>query len=303
MILPANEVMVTPKNEGKACDAVVTFLERRTGQKRTNIRRSEIDGIGPRVDLRLSLGSQDYAIEHTQIETFSRQIQMQKEFGDFITPVVDQLSGTLPAPGVYHLYFPTNARIGVPPNKLDNVRSDFTDWVREHSQRLHAKNPDRPTRKHNPHGFDGQYRAKPPGFPYEVMLRREAHWSFSSRHDGVLLVARIAPEHVETRRAARLKEALDGKCPKLRRCKEEGSHTILVLEDSDVSLSNYALIGDGLADALKERRDLPDEIYLLETAIDPWTLRCVKDANDGSPIEEWTEFYAGDLRNITSKLD
>ena len=67
--------MHIPDNEGKACDAVVRLLEVQTGDARTDIRHPEKDGVGPPVDLRLRLGAQEYAIEHTRIEPFENQIK------------------------------------------------------------------------------------------------------------------------------------------------------------------------------------------------------------------------------------
>ena len=48
----AKAKLFTPNNEGKVCDAVVRFLEMRTGETRTDIRHPENDGVGPPVDLR-----------------------------------------------------------------------------------------------------------------------------------------------------------------------------------------------------------------------------------------------------------
>lgn len=294
-----NEVMVMANNEGKACDAVVRLLERRTGETRAGTRRPEIDGVGPRVDLRLKLGTQDYALEHTQIEAFAGQTRTGEEFGQFITPVTEQLSGTLPGPAVYDLYFPIDARLGVKAKELERLRNDFIGWVRAHAQRLHEMNPDTPTREENPRGFNDQYRAIPPGFPYEITLQREAHWSHSGRHDGVLLAARIAPEDVEDSRETRLRQTLDRKCPKLQRCRQEGVRTVLVLEDGDIALTNYALVGEQLAGLLEERADVPDEIYLVETALDRWEVRPMKCDDECWPIEGWTEFNADDLTDLT----
>ena len=64
--------MNNPDNEGKVCDAVVRFIEKRTGAIRTQIRYPERDGVGPPVELRLKLDAQEYAIEHTQIESFRK---------------------------------------------------------------------------------------------------------------------------------------------------------------------------------------------------------------------------------------
>ena len=51
--------MYIPNNEGKACDAVVRFLEKLTGETRSDISRPEMDKTVPedrRVDLRLESG-------------------------------------------------------------------------------------------------------------------------------------------------------------------------------------------------------------------------------------------------------
>ncbi len=206
--------------------------------------------IGPPVDLRLKLGTQSYAIEHTRIEAYAGQINTAETLKRFIDPVINELSENLPGPAEYDLYFPNEARFGVNEKKLDKIRGDFIEWVREHAQRLHEKNPDRPTRERNPRGFCEEYRGTPPGFPYEVTLAREAHWDHSSQHDGVLFVSQVAPENVEALRADRLQQALERKCPKLQRCKEDGARTVLVLEDGDIFLSNHALIGRQLAGML-----------------------------------------------------
>ena len=63
--------------EGKACDAVVKAIEKRTSKIRAHIRHPEVDRIGPPVDLRLKIGNQEYAIEHTLIEPFENQIKME----------------------------------------------------------------------------------------------------------------------------------------------------------------------------------------------------------------------------------
>lgn len=291
--------MANPHNEGKACDAVVKLLEERIGKQRGEISHPEKNRIGPPVELRLKLGAQEYAVEHTLIEAFPHQIQLDQEFGHFIEPVIDELSGTLPGPGVYHIYFPIDARLGVNANQLDEVRREFIEWVREQAHRLHEKNPDQPTRDRNPHGFDDRYQAKPPGFDYEVTLQREAHWSLSPQHDGVLLPMRFAPEDVEKQRPARLRKALEDKCPKLQRCKEEGARTVLVLEDHDISLSNHVLIAGGLAGLLEECANLPDEIYLVETAVRTWAVRALKFEDNFCPGDDCATFDSAELTDLT----
>ena len=134
-----------------------------------------------------------------------------------------------------------------------------------------------------------------------MTLQREAHWSLSPHHDGVLLPGRYAPEEVEALRVARLQTALDRKCPKLWRCKEDGARTVLVLEDNDISLSNYVIIGDALAGILKERPNLPDEIYLVETAINRWHVRVMKYDEAYFPEDDLAEFDSAELADMTGR--
>ncbi len=63
--------------EGKACDAVVKAIERRTGLIHTQVRRPEVDRVGPPVDLRFQLDNQEYAMEHTPVEPFEDRIKME----------------------------------------------------------------------------------------------------------------------------------------------------------------------------------------------------------------------------------
>ena len=80
--------MYIPDNEGKACDAVVRLLEKLTGETRKSIRNPEEDGVGPPIDLRLRLGTCEYAIEHTRIEPYEKQIKPAvafKQINDYIT--------------------------------------------------------------------------------------------------------------------------------------------------------------------------------------------------------------------------
>ena len=287
-------------NEGKACDAVIRLLEHKTGETRADIRRPETDAVGPKVELRLRLGTQKYAIEHTQIEAFEGQIRTGKEFEQLIEPVIDELSGTLPGPAVYDLHFPIDARLNVKAAELGGVRRGLIEWVREEAQGLHDSNPERPTRERNPRGFRESTSGVPPSFSYEVTLQRSAHWSLSQRHDGVLTAARITPDEVEALRADRLRRALCRKCPKLQRCKGEGARSVLVLEDNDIALTNHVLVGDQLARLLEERADVPDEIYLVATGLEEWEVRPMKYDNECWPMEGLAEFHRDGLTALTT---
>ena len=262
------------ENEGKACDAVVRCIEQRTGETRAEIRRPETERIGPPVDLRLRLGVREYAIEHTQIEVIPGFIQAGEEYMQFIRPIIDALSGTLPEPGAFTLHFPIDTNLGVKLSDLARIRRDFITWIQTKAQCLYERNRDRLEQERpSPLSLDF-IEAKPPGFSYPVRLSIGVASSASKR--GTLRCGRYAPgdEELKARRAERLREALRRKCPKLQRCGEDGARTVLVLESNDIALTNHDLVGECLAVLLPERTDLPDEIYLVETEVKSWTVHC-----------------------------
>ena len=158
------------RNEGKACDAVVRCIERRTGEMRAAIRRPETDGIGPPVDFRLSLGVREYAIEHTQIEAIPGLIRAGEGYKQLIKPLINELSGTLPGPAVYALHFPIDTHLGVKLTDLDRIRLDLITWVRATAQCLYERNRDRFEREHKSPRYLDSIEAKPPGFHYPVRL-------------------------------------------------------------------------------------------------------------------------------------
>ncbi|MDF2366308.1 hypothetical protein [Sneathiella sp.] len=287
-------------NEGKACDAVVRFLEKETGENRANLKRPEKTNEDPPVELRLDLGPKNYAFEHTRIEAFSGQIQGEKEFGQFILPIRDELSGNLPGSAVYYLNFPTNARPNIKARHLEGMKRDFTEWVLDAARRLNERYPEGPSREKSPFGVTDTLRERPRGFNYEVVMTRREHWRIADRQRGKLLVSRYAPEDVEIHRAKRLGIALDNKCPKLHLCAAEGARTVLILEDNDVALSNHILIWEALSEVMAGREDLPDEIYLVDTSTSIWALWRLKYDEDIFLEDGWEYLEPNELADITN---
>ena len=137
-------------NEGKACGAAVRVLEQRTGATRKDILRPEKNRVGPPVDLRLQLGSQEYAIEHTQIEAFRRQIATGVSLIQLIDPVKQALCGELPGPAIYEMIFPIDPSLDVAETGLEQLQKNLIKWVCKNAQLLHGQD---------------SITAKPPGFP------------------------------------------------------------------------------------------------------------------------------------------
>ena len=285
-------------NEGKACDAVVRRIEQRIGKTRKLIRRPESDESGPPVDYHLRVGDRDYAIEHTQIEAIQGQIRAGKKYEQLIEPVIDELSGTLPGPAAYALQLAMDTDFGANRVELERIRWDFIAWIQENARSLYERNKDKLERTRASPRFLDFIEAKPPSFPQPVRLslraaRCQSEW-------GTLRGARLSPgnEELETRRADRLREALCRKCPKLQRCKQDGARTILVLESDDFALTNHILVGECLSALLPERTDLPDEIYFVETDVNPWTVFCMKLDTECWPVEHLAEPVEYDVDDL-----
>ena len=287
-------------NEGKVCDVVVRFLERRERQPRTGVLRPETSGRDSQVDLQLMLGSQVYAIEHTQIEAFEHQVRSGRHFGELIGPVKTALSDPLPGDAVYDLHFPIETGLGKKSSDLIRAQRALVHWVRENAALLHA--------------WDGEICAeetysglhhltvsgRPSGFPYEVTLHRRTRSRLTRDEPGFLDVLRVLPGDFESWRVARLRRAIQAKCPKLRQCKEDGARTVLVLESNDLRLSNSVLIREALVPALDERQDAPDEVYLVETTSRAWAVYPLVAGGELLPIApvDFMEFSEGDLVDL-----
>ena len=287
--------MHIPDNEGKACDAVVRLLEKWTGETRLGIRHPEKDGVGPPVDLRLKLGGQKYAIEHTRIELFKNQIRTGvafKQINDFIK---DRVSGSLPGPAYYELQVPIGDCLPETREKRERALKDLVDWIRTNAQCLHERNSGRSRLTHSPHWADDRIRGKPAGFNCAIELLRWLDAALIRRKPGSLGMRLYCPNDfgdLEDRRFVRLRRAFTEKSPKLQECKKEGARTVLVLESGDIALTSFDLIGNLLPKLLAECTDAPDEIYLVETHTNPWWVYLIKRDGDHWPtvgMPQWNQ--------------
>jgi len=83
------------------------------------------------------------------------------------------------------------------------------------------------------------------------------------------------PEDLEKKRTARIKQALDTKCPKLFKAKSNhgNGRSVLIFESNDIAISNAIAIGTAFAESVLERlHDKPDEVFLVESGV-VWVLK------------------------------
>ena len=268
--------MVVPNNEGKVCDAVVRVLEKWTGETRADVRHPDKDGIDPPVDLRLKLGAEEYAIEHTRIESFQNQIGTVVVANRIIRHIKENIPDPFPSPAYYELQFPID--VSLPKGKVRRDRSlnGLVEWVRASERTLRGRNADRIVPARNPYFANDSIRGAPKGFECEFEL---LHWPFArliGERSGTLSFRFIPPDDLEGPRTDRLRRAFSDKCPKLQACKTEGARTVLVLESSDSALVHFEFRGVLLPSLLAGCADAPDEIFLVETRADRWRVWLVK---------------------------
>ena len=294
-------------NEGKACDAVLRLLERRSCEPRADLRFPDRDRVGPPVELRARLGAQEYAIEHTRIEPFPGQIRTGKQFSQLVAPVQEAVSGTLPGPAYYELLFPLDPSLNEPSHRLVEHVETLVHWVRKEAGPLYMRSRAALASERSPRYFRESTTGTPPGFPYPVTLCCSLGIAPAGHRWGGLSCARIAPgdDRLECLRAKRLRQALCDKCPKLDRCRDEGARTVLVLESDDIALTDQSSVRALLPDLLAKRSDVPDEIYLVVTQVDSWLVYPMKVGDEVLFSEEvpiFDVFEKKDLVDLTSAL-
>jgi hypothetical protein len=77
----------------------------------------------------------------------------------------------------------------------------------------------------------------------------------------------FAPSKCENLRERRLATAFDRKLPKLAKWKAAGAVSVLILETSDIALTNHILVAEAVQKLLHSRADRPDQIWLVDTVL------------------------------------
>ncbi|MHC4297416.1 MAG: hypothetical protein ACYS7Y_08960, partial [Planctomycetota bacterium] len=186
-------------------------------------------------------------------------------------PLKSKLRGQLPTPGHFELAVDTGTTKGTKWTK-EPIQNALIKWIKDKAPLLQLGSPNTAPHHH--------VREGPHGVPFQVTLYR---WP---RHDGELRISMNAPASLQDRRRQRISEALERKCPKLCQAREDKRISILLLESDDMSLGNCWATGQATADEMATRNDLPDEVYLVETDIEPWTVWILKDGTDVFPSVE-----------------
>jgi len=246
-------------HEGKACDAVLQFLERRESATRQDIRRPDKEGDPDPVELSMRLLGCLYAVEHTGIEPFAKQIEYGHASGLFFSAVVEEIKKAVPAGECYSVNVPVDAPRRVKSNDVRQVQKVLVAWVRETAPGLRLLEANRTDLS-----FQKVHVAQ---VPFPVSLTR--HRSPSLEWPSVNLS--YVSDSDEEARGSRIKAGFDKKLPKLMAWKRKhGARTVLVLENNDIQLTNHIVVTEAVLSIVPAVPDRPDEIYLVSTCDEPW---------------------------------
>ncbi len=271
--------MASRYNEGKAIDAVLRHIESRDQCVRSNDGRSPDDLNDPdprrRVDYICTVGKTLYAFEHTGIEPFADQIELEVHNQTLFAPIATRFSNRSDRE-FWEFHVPVDASASLAGAQVRDVQHALIAWVEANASRF-------------PLTLLYDKYANPPlgetvaGVPFPVSLHRGSldshHFPRESPLCGQFLVKYVVAGDLESARTARLQKACEKKFPKLASWKRDGAKTVLVLEENDLSLTNHQLIADALVRAEAEMPDAADEIFLVSTSVvEKWWITCLRRA-------------------------
>jgi hypothetical protein len=272
--------MVERYNEGKAIDAVLRRIEAREKAFRRKGGYSPDDMADPdperRVEYVCTVGDQTYAFEHTGIEPFSNQIEMDVHNANFFGPVIKRFDNRSSDAELWELCYPIEACVGLSGPKINKARDALVRWI----ETTAASTPLARYGDKYANRFLGE---TVPDVPFHLSLHRWSFNDFTTARNplsGRFCVRPFVAGDLESARLIRLKKVCEDKFLKLAKWKRDGGvKTVLVLEENDISLTNHQLVADSMALAEAGNSIAADEMFLVSTSIpDKWYVTCLRRA-------------------------
>ena len=269
--------MLIPSREGKCCDAVIRHIERSSGSIRTEVADPEKDGGARSVDLKVKVGDQEYALEHTRVQPFRNRIDLAAQWRTVRDCVKQWFPDPLPGPAFYQLYIPLDMH---PPGRgkrgKDRLRS-LREWIEQEVEILHRRAAWRPRSPGHFYIMD-ERSGRPSGWKCEFVIARSNDGVVPPRIPGSFHVFIDSPEDKENLFVDEIRRAFGKKCPKLAKCKEraDGIRTILILELIEPLFVYDVHIGEHLPALLEECPAPPDDIVIVVPHRDFWEVWVVK---------------------------
>jgi hypothetical protein len=248
-------------HEGKACDAVIKYLEETLMTSRKDQRSPEKEKDEAPVELTCMLGPQLYAFEHTGIEPFSGYLRSGIEHERDFLPFVRTFIDALPASGKFEFSYPTKALQGLKPKQVKRILGRVAEWIKANVDRL----PVVPLTRN----YQQLETVCLPGVPFEFSFQRHPEETKGSR----IRITPLIGDDLEPDRLSRLRIACNKKYPKLSAWKQrEEARTVLILECNDIMFTSAERITDAIVEIERSCPNPPDEIYLVGSGLRLWGL-------------------------------
>ena len=262
-------------HEGKACDAIIRYLEFREGAARTGLLLPEAERHPAPVEVVCTIGRHLFAVEHTGIEPFAGFMRLQNDAARIIQPIIDGVSGRVPLNEDFELCIETSALEGLNQRQVKEIQERLVAWIIGAAPALSIPPRGRKDTTVRP--------TRIPGVPFPVKLYRMA----GLVHPGRVLPTFIVTD-LEAKREQRIATALAKKMSKLAWWKREaGAKAVLVLENNDIALTNAHYVTDAVLKGEQSIESCADEVYLVSTFIEPWRGHFVR--VDGSSYFDLTD--------------
>src|SRR5579883_2250393 len=223
---------VSGSNEGKACDAILRYIEARDRFSRADLIFPEKANHVAPVELVCSLGPRRYALEHTRIEPFAGHIQLNVEGDRHVKPLEKMLAGKLPPDDRFELQIPFGVLLGKGDREVRPIQKALADWIVATAPKLPVARFGRVVLPVITFAV--------PGVPFTVRLHRWRREGFPVQFQ----VAHIVDSNLEHARRERIRTAYLKKVNKLLKWKEAGVRSVLILEENDIQVTNHFVVGD-----------------------------------------------------------
>jgi hypothetical protein len=263
--------------EGKACDAVLRWIEAREGSSCRDLQRHD-HAADPkaRIELTCTVGGSLFALEHSLVEPFEGHAVANRALLNLQSELRSRLTGQIPAEDTLRLFVPGKALLGIKNKKLAAIFDAIAAHVIETVPSMPAAT------------FGDDVRGLVPvtlkGVPFGIQLHRSQSGPFS----GSFVVEGFVTSSLESDRVERIRRTYEEKCPKLEKYKDKGARTILVIEEDDIGLTNHSLVAEAIRTIEAARSSKPDEIYLVDTRTNPWFVHRIRlDSRFYDEFEEW----------------
>jgi hypothetical protein len=248
------------KHQKEVCEKVLAVIKSRWGIEISCISYPDEENRNEEaVDMQVEHSKGTIVLEHTRIESYTNQIAESKWAKELFEPIKIALKGKLPIHSKFELCVDSNDLSGAR-NKKD-IQKILTEWIVRTAPTLQLPS-EAPLH---------MVRTMLSGVPFEITLCR---WEGDK---GKFSYPLFAPDELENERLKRIKKALDEKCPKLMKARNQDGNSILLLESNDICLANHSSISKALNSVLKECKNVPDTILLIKTEIKPWNLWILKE--------------------------